>query len=160
MSFAFWPGGMKNACFLASFIISSVITFRLNRRKALSIDSPGLIFTTAIYFSSLVSQLFPVARFRTHIKHAPQSQGQARMENPANSSRYPRGLSVADANNLGRDDLKILLSTQALDLDGLVAVIRLNLLLLEYHFLIKLTHHDFLFVRSLRSFHLWFVRPG
>lgn len=47
-SFAFWPGGMKNACFFASLIISSVMTLRLKRRKALSIDSPGLIVTIAI----------------------------------------------------------------------------------------------------------------
>lgn len=40
LSFAFWPGGMKNACFLASLMISSVITLRLKRRSALSIDSP------------------------------------------------------------------------------------------------------------------------
>jgi len=33
-------------------MISSVITFRLNRRNALSIDSPWLIVTTAIYFSN------------------------------------------------------------------------------------------------------------
>src|SRR5215471_12895208 len=52
-SFAFWPGGMKNACFFASLMISSVMTFRLNRRKALSIDSPGLTVTTAIYISTL-----------------------------------------------------------------------------------------------------------
>src|ERR1041384_5110119 len=53
LSFAFWPGGIKKACFLASLMISSVITLRLNRRKALSIDSPGLIVTTAIYLSNL-----------------------------------------------------------------------------------------------------------
>lgn len=113
-----------------------------------------------LFLQSSLSQLFQVARFRTHIKHAPQSQGQARMENPANSSRYPRGSPSPMQNKLGRNDLKFLLSTQALDLDGFVAVIRLNLLLLEYHFLIKLTHHDFLFVRSLRSFHLWFMWSG
>jgi hypothetical protein len=32
-------------------MISSVITLRLKRRNALSIDSPGLTFTTAIYIS-------------------------------------------------------------------------------------------------------------
>ena len=47
-SFAFCPGGIKNACFFASLIISSVITLRLKRRNALSIDSPGLIVTIAI----------------------------------------------------------------------------------------------------------------
>jgi len=52
LSFAFWPGGMKKACFFASLIISSVITLRLKRRKALSIDSPWLTVTTAIYFSN------------------------------------------------------------------------------------------------------------
>src|SRR5882672_10028011 len=36
-------------------------------------------------------QSFSSRSFRTHIKHAPQYQGQARMENPANSSRYSRG---------------------------------------------------------------------
>src|SRR6185503_9702103 len=45
---AFCPGGMKNACFLASLIISSVITLRLKRRNALSIDSPWLTVTIAI----------------------------------------------------------------------------------------------------------------
>src|ERR1044071_2503991 len=50
-SFAFCPGGMKNACFFASLMISSVITLRLKRRSALSIDSPGLTLTTAIYLS-------------------------------------------------------------------------------------------------------------
>src|SRR6266849_1302420 len=48
LSFAFWPGGMKNACFFASLMISSVITFRLKRRNALSIDSPWLTVTIAI----------------------------------------------------------------------------------------------------------------
>ena len=48
LSFAFWPGGIKNACFFASLIISSVITLRLNRRRALSIDSPWLTLTIAI----------------------------------------------------------------------------------------------------------------
>jgi hypothetical protein len=51
-SFAFCPGGMKNACFFASLIISSVITLRLKRRNALSIDSPELTLTTAIYVSN------------------------------------------------------------------------------------------------------------
>ena len=40
LSLAFCPGGIKKACFFASLIISSVITLRLNRRNALSIDSP------------------------------------------------------------------------------------------------------------------------
>jgi len=48
LSLAFCPGGMKNACFLASLMISSVITFRLKRRRALSIDSPWLTVTIAI----------------------------------------------------------------------------------------------------------------
>src|SRR6185369_2272811 len=55
LSLAFWPGGMKNACFLASLMISSVITLRLKRLSALSIDSPGFTFTTAIYFSTFLS---------------------------------------------------------------------------------------------------------
>src|SRR6266571_3475659 len=54
LSFAFWPGGIKNACFFASLMISSVITLRLKRRNALSIDSPGLIVTIAIRSPSLV----------------------------------------------------------------------------------------------------------
>src|SRR5947199_4864471 len=57
LSFAFWPGGIKKACFLASLMISSVITLRLKRRNALSIDSPEFTVTTAIYFSSLVKNL-------------------------------------------------------------------------------------------------------
>jgi hypothetical protein len=52
LSFAFWPGGMKKACFFASLIISSVMTLRLNRRNALSIDSPWFTVTTAINFSN------------------------------------------------------------------------------------------------------------
>src|SRR6266853_1390966 len=59
-SFAFWPGGMKKACFFASLIISSVITLRLNRRNALSIDSPWLTVTTAIYFSNWLVFAFSV----------------------------------------------------------------------------------------------------
>src|SRR6185295_11682653 len=54
LSLAFWPGGIKKACFLASLMISSVITLRLKRRNALSIDSPGFTFTTAIYFSTFL----------------------------------------------------------------------------------------------------------
>src|ERR1044071_7335006 len=63
-SFAFCPGGMKNACFFASLMISSVITLRLKRRSALSIDSPGLTLTTAIYLSSFLS-IFSVC-YLTH----------------------------------------------------------------------------------------------
>jgi len=63
LSFAFWPGGMKKACFFASFMISSVITLRLKRRNALSIDSPWLTVTTAIYFSN---NQFLIFRFFRH----------------------------------------------------------------------------------------------
>lgn len=52
---AFCPGGMKNACFFASLIISSVITLRLKRRNALSIDSPWFTVTIAILSPSFVS---------------------------------------------------------------------------------------------------------
>src|SRR5207245_5707811 len=94
LSFAFWPGGIKNACLFASLIISSVITLRLKRRKALSIDSPGLIVTTAIYFSKVLSRsLNPSAR-ESLIKHVGQCQGQAGTGNPANSSAPPAGFSA------------------------------------------------------------------
>jgi hypothetical protein len=54
-SFAFCPGGMKYVCFFASLIISSVITLRLKRRKALSIDSPWLTVTIAILSPSFLN---------------------------------------------------------------------------------------------------------
>jgi hypothetical protein len=53
LRFSFWanlllrrflsPGFRKNACFLASLIMPSCCTCRLNRRRALSIDSPSKI---------------------------------------------------------------------------------------------------------------------
>src|SRR5262249_20384174 len=49
---AFCPGGIKKACFFASLIIFLVYTFRLKRLRELSIDSPGLTFTTAIKISN------------------------------------------------------------------------------------------------------------
>ena len=49
LSFAFCPGGIKCACFLRSLIISSLITLRLKRRSALSIDSLLLTDIYAIY---------------------------------------------------------------------------------------------------------------
>jgi hypothetical protein len=64
LSFAFWPGGMKNACFFASLMISSVITFRLKRRNALSIDSPWLTVTIAILSPS---SLDSIALFSTYL---------------------------------------------------------------------------------------------
>src|SRR5438552_19210031 len=66
LSFAFWPGGIKNACFFASLMISSVITFRLNRRNALSIDSPWFTVTIAILspFSNQIHRSF-VTLFNT-----------------------------------------------------------------------------------------------
>src|SRR5437868_15173015 len=81
-SFALWPGGMKNACFFASLMISSVITFRLNRRKALSIDSPGLIVTTAIYLSNQICSNSALIEFLLNtcvcvvVKHAEQTPRQ------------------------------------------------------------------------------------
>src|SRR5918999_1312186 len=48
LSLAFWPRDMKKACFFASLMISSDITFRLKRRSALSMDSPWLTTTVAI----------------------------------------------------------------------------------------------------------------
>src|SRR5215813_7059046 len=77
-SFAFCPGGMKNACFFASLMISSVMTFRLNRRKALSIDSPGLTVTTAIYISTLRFLLST----EPLIKHVRLRRGQAGKKRP------------------------------------------------------------------------------
>src|ERR1051325_7296809 len=76
---AFCPGGIKKACFFASLIISSVITFRLNRRRALSIDSPGLTLTTAIYLSnqicskSALNEFLLNTRVRVVVKHAEQT---------------------------------------------------------------------------------------
>ena len=53
LRFSFWanlllrrflsPGLRKNACFLTSLIMPSCCTCRLNRRRALSIDSPSKI---------------------------------------------------------------------------------------------------------------------
>lgn len=49
LSFAFCDGGMKCACFLRSLMISSLITFRLKRRSADSIDSFEFTVIYAIY---------------------------------------------------------------------------------------------------------------
>jgi hypothetical protein len=64
---AFWPGGMKNACFFASLIISSVITLRLKRRSALSIDSPWLTVTIAILSPSLLIDFISGNAYSAHL---------------------------------------------------------------------------------------------
>src|ERR1700704_2024328 len=83
-SFAFWPGGIKNACFFASLIISSVITLRLKRRNALSIDSPGLIVTIAILSAlALLSNSF--RSVQTRLFNTPKTPVVKYAENPLTS---------------------------------------------------------------------------
>src|SRR3954463_12872395 len=131
-NFAFCPGGIKNACFFASLMISSVMTFRLNRRKALSIDSPGLIVTTAIYISTkrFVLSTEPL------IKHVRPRRGQADKKRPCECCEpIRRAASLWQKSNGSYH--RFLLPFQALDLDRLVAVISLKRLLLENHLLIE-----------------------
>ena len=89
LSFAFWPGGMKKACFFASFIISSVITLRLKRRNALSIDSPWLIVTTAISFSS-----YSVLQLSEFLFNTPVRIAVKRAEKTPRIVRTIRGASI------------------------------------------------------------------
>src|SRR5437868_6330890 len=79
-NFAFCPGGMKCACFFKSLIISSVITLRLKRRSALSIDSLLLTVTKAILNLLSPYLLLPLMNFlysdETNIKHVFEPFGQ------------------------------------------------------------------------------------
>jgi len=63
------------------------MTFRLKRRNALSIDSPGLMVTTAINISNQ-------ALLEDPIKHVAHSCGQVHIENPASDISSPRGAQI------------------------------------------------------------------
>src|SRR3982751_932266 len=49
-------------------------------------------------------------------------------------------------------------AAQTLNLDWLVGFFGVQLFL-HHQFLIKLAHHHSLFMRSLRTFHVWLIRP-
>src|SRR5438552_7465915 len=154
LSLAFWPGGMKKACFFASLIISSVITLRLKRRNALSIDSPWLIVTTAISFSSYQCYAFPKFLFNTPVRIAvKQARKTPRIVRTIRGAFHRKSLQT-----LSRNNCEVFLAAQPLDLHWLIAVVRFNFLLLEHHFLIKLAHRNHFLVRSLGPFHMRLIR--
>src|SRR5712691_3016928 len=186
LSFAFWPGGMKNACFFASLMISSVITFRLKRRNALSIDSPWLTVTIAILSPSSLDSIALCStyltrpeclwsstkafRLRISVCHKclhrqaaddahrkPRQPDRSRGSHRKNPCRPEACAPKLDSDCLVLFDLGPLAS-QALDLDRLVGLGRVELLL-EHHLLIKLAHHHGLFVSRLGTFHLRLVWP-
>ena len=91
LSLAFWPGGIKNACLFASLIISSVMTLRLKRRNALSIDSPGLIVTTAIYFSKIHLEVSMLPRNESLFNMALSVGVKSARKTPRTVQIHPRG---------------------------------------------------------------------
>lgn len=132
LSLAFWPGGIKNACFFASLIISSVITLRLKRRNALSIDSPWLIVTMAIRFPSFFVNVSSLPRYLTRLKHSWSSTPECRSASPNSflfsftqqtpRTKVARGVIATSRAGLNQRRFRnlLLLAAEALNLNRLV----------------------------------------